>query len=75
MKTETQIQAKEVLDSCYLSQAFMNEGQARVVEGCRRQCKRTGDLSEKQIETLKSILRYLPKEVRFSRAVADNWKH
>ena len=67
MKTETQIQAKELLDSCYLLYSNLTAGQMNFYDGCKRQYKRTGELSEKQVKTLSEILRYLPKaEQRFT---------
>ena len=67
-------ESKELLDACYLMQRQMSGGQQVFYQGCRMQYNKTGELSEKQMDTLKGILKFLPRETRFSNTVKHEEK-
>lgn len=68
------VKAKELLDAAYLAQRQMSGGQQVFYQGCRMQFRKTGELSLKQLDTLRGILKFLPTETRFSNTVKHEEK-
>lgn len=65
MKSETLI--KELFDSIYLREKHLTLGQVNFIQSLKKQFNKKKELSDKQVSTLKDILRFLPEEVRYSR--------
>jgi len=57
---ENTIEIVELFDNLYLQDRQLTAAEMDFVNGCKKQFKKTKQLSEKQIRILKDILKFLP---------------
>jgi len=55
-------QVRELFGDLYLCQKSLTASEMDFINGCRKQFKKTKQLSEKQIRVLRDILKFLPTD-------------
>jgi len=59
MTEQTTIKVKETFDYLYIHRLDMTAGQMRLIDSFKQQFRRNKDLSDKQVEILLDIKKYL----------------
>jgi len=60
------IEACDLIDSLYLVRLKLTSWQENFVCGCRRQLKKEGYLSERQVKILRDIKKFFVSEIRYT---------
>ena len=62
---------RELFDTLYLSASGMTSGQCDFIESCKKQYRRSGTISDKQLAVLCDIKKQLHPEQRVSMRITD----